>query len=485
MPHGNHSLLALSDIMSRQKVLLYNPDTVFFTMPLSLLAIGSYLDPNRYEVRIIDGRLESDPIRTLLEEVDDALCLGVTVLTGDPIRDALKATRAAKARRPDLPVVWGGWHTSLFPDQTLAEPAIDITVQGQGEVTFNEILERLSTGASLEGTAGTASRVDGRVVVNPRRELVDMNKLPPYNYDLIPVERYFGLKGERQLDYISSTGCFFRCAFCADPFVYGRKWVAINPLRLADEIEALWKRYKFHDLAFQDETFFTYNDRVVAMAEEFLRRGLKFTWTATMRADQGTRLTDEMLRTCVRSGLRWLMIGVESGSQEMLDWMSKDVSVQEILDSARRCARFGIRVIFPHIVGFPGESDASIQATLDMAKHLRTMNSQFETPIFYYKPYPGSRIAEEVVRNGYRLPETLQEWADFDFVGGSSGPWVRPDQFSRIERFKFYNRMAGGRRSMAKWPLQKMARWRCRHDFYRFPIEKAVVERLKPLPKLS
>ena len=118
--------------MKRHKVVLYNPESVFYTMPLALLAVGSYLDPQKYEVRILDSRLEQDPGGAVLAEIDDALCLGLTVLTGAPIRDALAITRAAKARRPDLPIVWGGWHPSLFPTATLDEPNIDVTVQGQG-----------------------------------------------------------------------------------------------------------------------------------------------------------------------------------------------------------------------------------------------------------------------------------------------------------------------------------------------------------------
>src|SRR6476659_240562 len=111
--------------MTRPTVLLYNPKAVFYTMPLALIAVGSALDCERYAVQIIDGRLEADPLRALLDAADGALCLGVTVLTGAPLRDALDITRAVKAARPNLPVIWGGWHPSLFPEQCLAEPGVD------------------------------------------------------------------------------------------------------------------------------------------------------------------------------------------------------------------------------------------------------------------------------------------------------------------------------------------------------------------------
>jgi len=137
--------------MSRLKVVLYNPNAVFFTMPLALLAIGSALDPEIYEVVTIDGRLEEDAVAAVVAQLDGAVCLGVTVLTGAPIADAIRISRAAKQARPDLPVVWGGWHPSMFARECLVEPCVDITVRGQGELTFAEIVERLAEGRSLEG----------------------------------------------------------------------------------------------------------------------------------------------------------------------------------------------------------------------------------------------------------------------------------------------------------------------------------------------
>ena len=239
-----------------QKIVLYNPQAVFYTMPLGLLAVASALDPARYEVQIIDGRLERDPVAAVLKAIDGALCLGVTVLTGAPIRDALRISRAAKAQQPDLPVVWGGWHPSLFPLDTLAEPSVDISVQGQGEATFTAIVERLAAGTSVAGIPGSASRAHGIPQLGPPRLMQAVNTLAPHNYDIIPVERYFGLKHQRQFDYISSAGCHFRCAFCADPFVYKRKWAGLDPARVGEELEQHWRRYQFSEVSFQDETFF-------------------------------------------------------------------------------------------------------------------------------------------------------------------------------------------------------------------------------------
>jgi radical SAM superfamily enzyme YgiQ (UPF0313 family) len=469
---------------TRARVVLYNPAAVFWTMPLSLLAVGSALDRSRYDVRIVDARLESDPLGTVLRETDGALCLGISVLTGAPIRDALRVGRAVKAARPGVTVVWGGWHPSLFPTETLAEPSVDVTVQGQGEATFAELLDRLAGGDDLEGLAGTAYRSRGQVVRNPPRPLVDLNRLPPHDYGLVPVEGYFLRKRRRQLDYVASTGCLFRCAFCADPFVFGRSYRALAPERVGAEADALFRRHGFGELAFQDETFFTYRDWVARLAEELLRHGRRFAWTATLRADQAVRLGEDLFAACVRSGLRRVMVGVESGSQETLDLLRKDITVDQVAATAEACVRHGLEAIFPFIVGLPGETEASVRATLALMKRLRAMSPGFETPLFYFKPYPGSSLTDRAVAEGYRLPDGLEAWADFDFIG-SSGPWVGPERRRLIERFKFYSRLAWGRPGPLRRPLQRLARWRCERDAYGLPLEKLLLERLRPQPRLS
>jgi len=232
--------------------------------------------------------------------------------------------------------------------------------------------------------------------------------------------------------------------------------------------------YQFSDVNFQDETFFSTEARVVAIAEEFIRRKLPIKWAATMRADQASRMSDAAFETCKRSGLRRVLVGVESGSPEILKRIKKDITVEQVIETAERCRAFGIRVQFPFIVGFPDESDESVTATLDLVKRLRSMNAgENEAPIFYFKPYPGSTLTQEAVARGYSLPRTLEEWSAFDF--GAIGPWVTQEKYQHVERFKFYARLAWDRVPGWKKPLQAIARWRSRRDAYGFPIEKLLL----------
>ncbi len=453
----------------RPRVVLYNPRAVFFTMPLSLVALASALDREQVDVVIIDGRLEADPVRTVAEAARGALCVGVTVLTGAPIHDALAVSRAVKVAAPDCPVVWGGWHPSLFAEECLAEPSVDVVVSGQGEDAFRDIITRLLNGESVHGAMTLP--------------LKDLNTFPAHDYSLIPVERYFALKGARQVDYISSQGCRFRCAFCADPAVFARGWTGLTPERIGEEVEALYRQYKMEDLAFQDETFFTHAPRVDALAEQFLQRRLPITWTATLRADQACRLGDGLFAKAVRSGLRRVMVGVESGSQEMLDRLQKDMKLDQVRVTAEMCARHRVGAIFNFIVGFPGESEQSMQATLALAKSLGRANPAFETPIFYYRPYPGNPMADQSAAQGYVFPRGLEEWADFDYVGGR-GPWISAEQWRTIERFKFYSRHAW-KPGAWRWPLRATSQWRCNRDWYGMPFEKMIVDFLRPPQQVS
>ena len=486
-PHGGHCGTSAPACPGRRaKVVLYNPRAVFFTMPLALMAIGSELDPDLYEVVIIDGRLEPDPESLVRAAVQGALCFGVTVLTGAPISDALQISRVARQARPDLPIVWGGWHPSMFSRECLLEPSVDVTVRGQGEETFSEIVGRLAEGRTLEGCHGCTVRLaDGTIIENPPRPLAPVDRFRAHDYGLIPVERYFKLKGKRQLDYISSQGCNFRCAFCSDPFVYGRKWVGLEPTRMAMRLQELWDRYHFDDVNFQDETFFTRASRIQAFADRLVDTGLKITWAATMRADQGIRLPEDVWARCKQSGLRRLLVGVESGSNEMLKRIKKDIKIEQVFHTAHRMLKYGIAGHFPFIVGFPDESDASIQATLDCAKKLRSLSPDFLTPIYYFKPYPGSELVIEAVARGFQLPETLEAWSTFDYVAGLPGPWVSPDKFRLIERFKFFHELAWKRVSRGKRLLQQLARYRCSKDEYRWPVEMLLGRWVVPAEKLS
>lgn len=470
----------------KKTIVLYNPDAVFYTMPLALLAIASVIDLNKYNVEIIDARIDKNALQTIKEKLsNNGVCFACTVLTGSPIKDAIKASKFVKLNYPSVTIIWGGWHPSLFPEQTLKEDYIDIVVKGQGELTFLELLNALDNQLSLYNIKGISFKENRNIIHNAERTMVDINTFATLNYNLINVKAYTQLSGQNQLDYISSQGCRFRCTFCADPFMYKRGWYGYEPSRMVEEISSLWETHQFKHVHFQDETFFTNSKRVKTIAQGFIDAKLPITWFGTIRADQGVRLDEDVWGLCKKSGLKKVMIGMEAGTQEMLDWMKKDIKLHHIFDTAQKCKKYNIAINFSIIVGFPNESDESVNETLRIAKELRKMSYNFSVNIFYFKPYPGNPIADELLKSGYQFQNNLQEWSDFDYVGTNKSVWLNHKQINEIENFKFYQQLAYNKPTVYKYVFQKLAQWRIENNYYIFPFEKTIKEWLKPSQKLS
>ena len=155
----------------KPKVLLYQPRCLFFTMPLGPLAVASAVDRGRVEPVIVDGRIEEDPVAAVEARLDGVVCFGVSVLTGAPIEDALLVSRAVKARRPELPVIWGGWHPSLFPLEVLAEAeCVDVVVRGQGALSaISRFCHRAQVGQRLLAVDSASIRALGLAPDRPYR----------------------------------------------------------------------------------------------------------------------------------------------------------------------------------------------------------------------------------------------------------------------------------------------------------------------------
>jgi len=476
---------ALSGDSLKPKLLLYQPRCLFFTMPLGPLAVASAVNRDRVQSIIIDGRLDADPVAVLEAHLDEAVCFGVSVLTGAPIEDALRVSREVKARRPELPVIWGGWHPSLFPLEVLAEAeCVDVVVCGQGEATLRELIECYLDGWDAAGVAGIALRVDGEPRMTAARPLVPYGEFPAADYSLLPVERYFTRKNRRQLDYVTSVGCHYRCRFCADPAVFKRQRSAIPLDRVVAELSELAGRFGVEDVNFQDETFFSNRPWTVELATRLIACGSPFSWAATMRADQGARLTDHDFALLARSGLRKLLIGVEAGSSRMLERLGKDITLNQIETVARYSQKYDIAATYPFIFGIPGEQPADVEASLRLARRLKSMNWRNTTPFFFFKPYPGSELSSDVVAEGYELPKTLDEWSRFDYVTTSS-PWVSDADVQRVRMAGFFSQLGWSRPRWWAMPVQALARLRCRTGNFRLPVEKAVIERLQPPPPLA
>ena len=159
--------------MRSKKVLFFFPafSSQEATAPLGILAVATPLLRAGYQVQLIDSTITPNFQQKVLAALEDALCLAVSLVTGPMIRETVQIAKAAKQLYPEKPIILGGWHPSLLPDQTLAAEYVDVVVKGQGEEALLEIVAHIEAGESLKGVAGVGYKEDGKLVFNPSRTL--------------------------------------------------------------------------------------------------------------------------------------------------------------------------------------------------------------------------------------------------------------------------------------------------------------------------
>lgn len=477
---------------SSNKVVFFFPSfsSMEATAPLGLLAISTPLLRAGYEVRIVDSTITPGFKQRVLSEARDALGLGVSLVTGPMIRETVEIARAAKAADPSLPVILGGWHPSLLPDQTLAAEFVDIVVCGQGEDTMLELAQHLQAGDPLDNVRGIGFKRDGKLVFTAPRPLRPLSEMPPKAYHLADFDAYERVCGRRWAMYTSSLACPFNCAYCTNAGVYGRKWNALGPEQFVEETLDLTRRYRLELLWVVDDNFLVDLDRARLIGEGLVRGGAHFKWSIQATTNLVARLSAEDLKLLHRAGLQQICQGAESASRKVLDAMNKDFQdLESIHESAARCLQAGIRPSYNIIFAFPGEGPTERRETvlfmMDMCR--RYPGAEFWTNIF--TPYPGAPVMARAKEIGLDLPDSFEGWADF-FPRYTVLPWLKGKEHRRLQVMRDYLRMAfdrvpiaAQRENQAIHAIQRAisapARWRLDHDFYALPLELWVHRHLK------
>ncbi len=468
-------------------------------LPLSILAVAAPLHAKGYRIVLIDERLSPDVDKELIEAAEGALCVGVSTITGHQLKRAIHLSRLVKKRHPRVPVIWGGYHPSLLPEQAASEPYVDAVVRGQGEVTFGELVQRLEENRGFDGVAGATYRDGaGEIVSNPSRPVADINNFPRAPYELLDIERFFRLNGGRRaVQYFSSQGCPFKCAFCVEPKVFG-KWTARAASTVVDDIEQLDKMYRLEHVSFADANFFASPRRVEEISRLLLDRDIRITWTVTARASQLFKVKPETLSLAKKAGCRTIEIGIESGSDEVLKLIDKRTSPDQAIASNRLLKNAGIHGVYAFMVGFPKalpESKDEIWQTLMLIKKLRREHPDVVTVTFYVTPYPGTQLFEIAERLRLRMPVKTSEWANWESTSVSTS-WITEDDKNFVSScnnfyfpFAYPNQTMRKRMRQIKWmpllyPLHWAAVLRCAFNFYRLPLEWQLFRHLGRLKRM-
>jgi hypothetical protein len=443
-------------------IILYHPGGDHPTLPLGLVHLGSLFRDRR--VTIVDGRVELAPEAQVVALCREAVCLGVTVRTGAPIRDALRISRAARAANPGLPVIWGGWHPSLLPGQCLSSGAVDACVVGQGEGAFAAAVHVLEERGSLHEVSGLVWRSGdgGDVVRNPPRSFADVNGFPRANFGLLDLERYFQARGSRRLDYCTSQTDALACA--------GRQvaWSGLCAERVVEEVRELAHGHKLAEVCFRDEDFFHDARRLEAIGHGLLEGKGPVPWSGAGRVDSLRRLTDEQLGLLKASGCRRVGLGLEVGRSGAAEKGRPD-----LLEIAERLHRAGLGMRVSFLAGTPGEPRERLREVYRTAKAIREIDRAFETPLYLHAPYPRPP-RDEPGPEASSASSSLEEWSQIDL---DSAPWPPKALSQRVSRYNFYLDQAyrpPGRR-WGKRLVHGLARVRVRLGFFGLDLERRAV----------
>lgn len=451
--------------------------------PLGLMCLAAYVRRLGHQVRILDalradyvdcgdgffkGGLSDAELREALAALPRPDVVGITSMFTMHSKGVHDAAAVVKSVWSDVPVVVGGSHASALADWVLEDKNIDLVAIGEGEVTLEEIINRRLAGQSFEGIAGTALRRDGQVVRTPPRSFIeDIDSLPPMARDLVDMPKYLAEEYRNRVamatpraNVITSRGCPCTCVFCSIHSIWRNGYRARSPESVLDELEMLVKTYGVREVAFQDDNLTLNPKRMIAICEGLIRRKLKLRWCTPNGVAIWT-LSDELIDKMAKSGCYKVTFGIETGCPATQQFIRKtQVKLDQCDRIVRKCNRAGMWTHSSFIIGFPFETKAQVEQTVQYA-----VDSDLDFAAFFVAtPFPGTPLFD-IYRSEGLLPE-LGDSMKLQFQGHQSEVMCDTRHFTRDElaatMHAAYRRFYGSR--IRKFlnpirPLRKMRGW--------------------------
>jgi anaerobic magnesium-protoporphyrin IX monomethyl ester cyclase len=427
-------------------LILYNPRAAEHKarIPMSIAALAAVLEGVR-EYVIVDGNIDADPLATIGDVIAATATphlLLCTVMPGPQLSRAVPHSHALKTRYPNLTVVWGGYFPSMHSETSLRSRYVDYVIQGQGERTLLELLTVLERGGSLSDVDGLCYLEDGTFKRNRPRALTDPNELPHFPYHRLRMQRYLGrtFMGSRTACHHTSVSCPFPCSFCAVIKVYGRGWLAETPERMEEVLRHLQHTYSVDAVEFYDNNFFTQEGRTAELAERIHDMGIS--WWGEGRIDTLLKYSDRTWSLMQKAGLKSVFMGAESGSAAALAEMKKNpLHVHDTLAIARRCEAHGVIPEFSFVLGNPRDPRQDIDDSIAFIYEVKKVSPRSEISLYLYTPMPGGDMYDEAVKQGFRYPETLEEWVTdrwlrFSSMRDPQTPWLAASDVARVHDFE-------------------------------------------------
>jgi anaerobic magnesium-protoporphyrin IX monomethyl ester cyclase len=395
--------------------------------PLWCRLIAGYMLDRGYSVQILDSEAENKGPEAVAMEVAaiNPRLVGMIVFGHQPSASTQQMTgagpvcRAIKTNDPDRQIVVVGGHVAALPERTMNEESVDFACTGEGPITIHQLVQALDSGPTpdFSKVEGLVWRENGDIRQNPTPALIkDLDAdLHGNAWHLLPMKKYrahnwqcFGDLDSRQpyASIYTTLGCPYKCVFCCINAPFGtNRYRMRNPDKVVQEIDHLYHNYGVKTFKIIDEMF-VLNDRHVSGICELLAAkpyAQELNFWAYARVDT---VKPERLKLLREAGIRWLALGIESGSEHVRDGAEKSLDQQEILEIVQAIQHAGINVIGNYIFGLPDDNLQTMQQTLDLAK---TLNCEFAN-FYSAMAYPGSPLYQMAVKNGWELPE---QWSGF------------------------------------------------------------------------
>jgi len=401
------------------------------TLPYAVLGMSAYLRARGFKVRIIDTRIEDYK----KNDYSDALVFGLSTRTGPQIYNNLEISSFLKTISPHVPLIWGGIHPTLEPEQTINNPFVDIVVKGEGEVTLLELVQSIISDGkdwhnNLKDIKGIVFKSNsGETISTPDRDFMDLNNLPILQFFDIKIAKY----DLSVFPLTTSRGCPYRCGFCYNLHFNKSRWRTMTAERMFEQTSLVVNEFGANTFIFEDDEPFVDPKRIYRFCQLVLEKGLKIRWQSPARANELRRYDTDFLELLKKSGCFRLWIGGESGNPEILKMIRKDNVPEDMIEAVRQCKKFDIEPILSFILGFPGETKKQMDDTLSFIDLLRKENKRTNVNgILIFTPFPGTPLYYKCKDLGVAFPNRLEDWGSYSFSDINNISYIEPKLLKRL-----------------------------------------------------
>ena len=408
---------------------------------LGLLHLAAEIREHDYEPSIIESDVMNLAADDVAERViaERAPYVGITLFTVG-VWSAARIARRIKASRPETKIIVGGPHISSMSGETMARfREFDIAVVGEGEEPFLHLLNTLEAGGDLASVPSLVYMEGDQLRTTPKMPINRaLDHLPNPAWDLLPgfPRRYppaiYDFPRHPVATIAASRGCPFHCKFC-DTSTFGAQVRAYSPERILEILKHLQATYGVRHIMFVDDLFLASRRRTTRLCELILENKIKITWSCAARTDT---VKPDLLKLMKKAGCWEISFGLESGSNEQLKRMDKHADIEKSERAINWCAEAGIRTKGLFMLGYPGETEETIQITKDFIRRvpMTIMN------LTKFTPYPGSPIYRDLYGTNIR-DDHWQKMNGMNFLWAPDGITVEAlDRHYQDVLMKFYRR---------------------------------------------